>query len=73
MRYLALRVESEQPSRFRLVREACEGERTDYPKQVVLNLDIDVHVPVVTVRPGFCGLLITETHGIEVEIPSSFN
>jgi hypothetical protein len=73
MRYLALYVESAQPLRFRLVREAYQDERTDYPKQVVLNLDIDVYVPVVTVRPGPYGLLVTETHGIEVEIPSSFN
>ena len=84
MRYLALHVKSEHPLRFRLVREACQGERTDYPRHVVLNLNIDAYVPVVTVRPGLCEMLVTEAHGIEVEnqvasklgdeieIPSSF-
>ena len=67
MRYLAMQVESDNPLRFRLVREALQDERTDYPRQVILNLDIGAYIPTVTVRPGFCGLLVTETHGIEVE------
>ena len=66
LRYLAIKIISDLPHRYRLIRQALTEERTDFPKSVILSLDVLDYVSVITVRLGFCGLLVTDQSKITV-------
>lgn len=71
-RYLALKVSSDQPLRYRLVAPAKPTDRTDtarVPKQLVVLLkSVDCWRAVISLSVGgITNRLITDAFGIEVE------
>lgn len=73
-RYLAIKVSSDLPLRYRLVSPASPTDRTDtarIPKQLVVLLkSIHCWLPIVSLSVGgLTNRLIVDAVGIEVELP----
>lgn len=73
-RYLAIKVSSDQPLRYRLVAPAKPTDRTDtalVPKQIVVLLkSANCWQAVISLSVGgITNRLITDAFGIQVEVP----
>lgn len=75
-RYLALKLSSEQSSRYRLIRPAYPEEHTDtalVPREIVVRFCKSAYQPVVTLFRGASGRWVVDVAGMEVEQEPEFN
>lgn len=69
MKFLAEKAYSTEPKgRYRIIRQAVDGEVTQWPEKVILSLDITNFAPVVTIEKAklFDGFVVTSHKSIEV-------
>lgn len=66
MIYLALKVASELPGRYRCVCPAKSGDETILGEQVLLEFEESDYPGIVSVRRGWMGILETDQHKVSV-------